>query len=443
MPPKTMTIVEVKIPVSKLKQGMFVCRLDKEWVDSTFLFQGFLISNDHLIEQLKQECDYVYIDENRGLPAGKTLAEIQAKAPVQPKKSFLDKLLSSNAKTKKVPNRKHTHILRDIVERSVDSRNIVPPPKLAPFDEEMPAAQQAHATANGLIRDFMAHVKKGGPIDIITAKHAVYDCISSILRSPDAMLLLTRLKTKDYTLWQHSMNVSVLAISLGRYLNLHDDELVLLGLCGMFHDIGKLRISNQALAAAKSKKELEQILNSHTELGRDILLRNMGQLAEVAAQVAYNHHELLDGSGFPRGLQEEQINSYTRMISIINTYDDLTTSRPGKKGLTHYDAMSTLLARAGKHFDSTLVDTFNRCIGTYPVGCTVEMNTGEIALVVEDNEAQRLRPKILLLTDAEKKKIPKKIIDLGELEFTGAADSFYIKAIVNADDYGIKTDSEA
>lgn len=435
MPPKIMNIVEVKVPVSKLKLGMFVCRLDKEWVDSNFLFQGFLINTEEIIEQIKAECDVVYIDENRGVAAHKSLADIHHKEPVKAKKSFFSKLLGG----KKINlNRKNTHILRDIVELSVDSKTINPPKRMISFDEEMPVAEQAHATANILIKDFMAHVKRGGPVDIIVAKNAVYDCMTSILRTPDAMLLLTRLKTKDYSLWQHSMNVSVIAISLGRYLNLHDDELVLLGLCGMFHDIGKLRISNDILMAAKTKNELQAILNSHALLGRDILLKNMGQLAEVAAQVAYCHHEHLDGSGFPRGLQGSQINAYTRMISIINTYDNLTTSRPGKKALTHYDAMTVLLEKAGTHFDATLVDVFNRCIGTYPVGCTVEMNSGEIAVVVEENEVQRLRPKIMLLTNAEKQKIPKKVVNLANLEFTSEQDFYFIKAIVDARVYDFK-----
>ena len=223
MPPRHMAVIEVKIPVSKLKKNMFVCRLDKEWVESTFLFQGFLITNDELIKQLKSECDYVYIDENRGLAAEKSLADIPVKIQVKPKKSFLAKLLS---RKNSEHLRKHTHKLIDVVEHNVIVETISPPAKLVSFDEEMASAESAHTTANTLIKDFMAHVKRGGAVDIILAKHAVYDCISSVLRSPDAMLLLMRLKKKDYSLWQHSMNVSVLAISLGRYLNLHDAPLV-------------------------------------------------------------------------------------------------------------------------------------------------------------------------------------------------------------------------
>jgi HD-GYP domain-containing protein (c-di-GMP phosphodiesterase class II) len=434
MATKSTPVIEVKISVSRLKEGMFVCRLDKPWVESSFVFQGFLVNSDALIKKVKEECSHVYIDENRGLAAEKTLAEIGSKEEPKPKKSFLDKLLGRKA----TYIRKNTNQLRDIVDRNIDTEAIKSPAKLASFDEEMDAAKQAHNVASTLIKDFMSHVKHGGVVDIIMAKHAVYDCISSILRSPDAMMLLIRLKSKDYSLWQHSMNVSALAISLGRYLNLHDDELMLLGLSGMFHDIGKLRISSTLLENAKTPKELTGILNSHTTVGRDILLDCMGQLAEVAAQVAYSHHEYLDGSGFPRGLQGAQISDYTRMISIVNIYDNLTSNRVGKKALTHYDAMTVLLDKAGSQLDATLVDSFNRCIGTYPVGCVVEMSSGEIAMVVEENLDQRLRPKVLLLTNHEKVKIPKKVVNLADSEFTSADESYFIKAIVDADAYGIK-----
>jgi hypothetical protein len=100
--------------------------------------------------------------------------------------------------------------------------------------------------------------------------------------------------------------------------------------------------------------------------------------------------------------------------------------------------MTVLLDKAGSQLDATLVDSFNRCIGTYPVGCVVEMSSGEIAMVVEENLDQRLRPKVLLLTNHEKVKIPKKVVNLADIEFTSADESYFIKAIVDADAYGIK-----
>ena len=430
------TIIEVKVPVAKLKRGMFVCRLDKAWVESSFMFQGFLINSDAVIEKLQEECKHVYIDEKRGLAAERSLAEIvQQKVETKQKKSFFEKLLGNKERTSL--SRQKTYQLRDIIDNNIDPEDFKPPPKLISFDEEMESAKLAHTTATVIIKEFMAQVKRGGTVDIIMAKQAIYDCMTSILRSPDAMMLLIRMKSKNYSLWQHSMNVCVMAVSLGRYLNLHDDELVLLGLCGMFHDIGKLRIPSALLESAQSKTELADVLNSHTTIGCDILMNCMGQLAEVASQVAYSHHEHLDGSGFPRGLKGGQISDYARMISIVNVYDNLTVAKPGTKPLNHYDAMTVLLDKAGQHFDKTLVNYFNRCLGTYPVGYVVEMNTGEIAMVVEENDEQRLRPKILLLTDAEKVQIPKKVINLADLEFIGDAKSYFIKAIVEPEAYGI------
>ena len=429
------TIIEIKVPVSKLKRGMFVSRLDKEWVESSFLFQGFLINSDEVLQKLQEECRYVFIDEKRGLAAEKALSEIAPKkiAP-ETKPSFLNQWFGH----KKLPKvRQNTYLLRDIIDQKVSAQEIAPPPKLVPFDAEMETAKKTHTAAATLTKDFINQVKRGGVVDIILAKHVIHDCMTSMLRSPDAMMLLSRMKSKNYSLWQHSMNVSVLAISLGRYLNLNDDELVQLGLCGLFHDIGKLRLSNALLESAKTPAELTVILNSHTTLGHQALVDCMGQLAEVTAQVAWCHHEHLDGSGFPRGLKGAQISDYTRMISIVNHYDNLTVSKPGIKALNHYQAMTVLLEQAGKHFDETLVNCFNRCIGTYPVGYVVEMSSGELAMVVEVNDMQRLRPKILLLTDSDKIKIPKKVINLADLDFISNGNAYFIKAIVNPDDYGL------
>lgn len=433
MNPETITIREVKVAVSNLKLGMYVCRLDKAWVESSFVFQGFVINNEKLIKKLAKECDYVFIDEKKGLSVEKA-AHIQLKKE-KPKRSFFD--FSGLFKRKKPDKitRTETYQLKDIVDQKIIAKSIHPPEKLHSFDQEMDTAKEIHASASVLIKDFMLHVKQGSPIDIIVAKHAVYDCMTSILRSPDAMLLLNRLKSKDYNLWQHSMNVSVLAINLGRYLNLHDDELVLLGLCGMFHDIGKLRLSKSDMEAAVDK---EQVIQTHTKIGRDILLTSMGQLAEVASEVAYCHHENLDGSGYPRGLGGLQISPYTRMISIVNLYDNLITDKADKKALTHYDAMIVLLEESHGHLDETLVNSFNQCMGVYPVGSVVELNTGEVAMVVEENEKLRLRPKIMLLTTASKQRCEKKVVNLADEQFMNTAEAYFITAIIRADKYNLK-----
>lgn len=431
MNPESTSIREVNIPVEDLKIGMYVSRLDKEWVDSSFLFQGFLIENEEMIAQIRKECRSVYVDENK-------FDEIPGQSANRDKSGFSFKsLFSADAAPEKIkPKREITHRLSDITEHKIATETIVPPRKQASFEEETGFAKQTHVKIGTLMEEFASQIKEGGTIDMMIAKQAIYDCMTSVLRSPDAMLLVMRLKSKHLSSWQHSMNDSVLAISFGRYLNLSDDELVTLGLCGLLHDIGNLRISKQALQEAENKK---QLIRSHTTLGRDILLNCPGQLGKTVAEVAYCHHEHLDGSGFPQGLRGEQISPYTRMITIVDIYNSLTNdSRSEKENLTHYDAISLMLKKADSHFDETLLNAFNQCIGTYPVGCVVEMSSGEIAMVVEVNEKLKLRPKIMLLTTVNKQPCFKKVINLAETKTDSDGMPYIIKGIVRPENYGIK-----
>ncbi len=428
-------LVEVKISVHDLKLQMYVSRLDKDWTESSFLFQGFLVVTQSQVSQIQQECEYVFIDVIKSEKTHKAALLNPAAHKKHRKKSFFN--LKSLISKKHKSGRENTYQLKDIIKQKVNINQIVPPKKQKSFDQEMHVAKQSHSKASLLVKDFMRNVKSGGAVDMVVAKDTVRDCIDSILRSPDAMLLITRLKTQKYNVWQHSMNVSVLAISLGRYLNLNNDDLMMLGLCGMFHDIGKLHISKKDFLSAVNKK---QLLESHTSLGRNILLNNMGELAGIAAEVAYSHHEHLDGSGYPRGLRDVHISAYARMIAIIDRYDNLISDKNDTLASTHYEAMGVLLENAGKHFDKDLVNSFNRCIGTYPVGSIVEMNSGEIAMVVEANETQKLRPKILLLTTSDKQKCLKKLINLADIKLdqTAPQEFYAIRGIVRPETYGIK-----
>jgi HD-GYP domain-containing protein (c-di-GMP phosphodiesterase class II) len=428
---KVTTIREVKIAARDLKIGMYVCRLDKNWIDSPFLFQGFLIENEQLIKQLRQECQYVYVDETK-------YDDALNRAAMQEKSGFNFKSLFSGVIAAKNPEikRTKTHKLSEIIQRDIQLEVIVPPKKIPGFEKELNFAKQTHSKINELINEFTTQVKNGGTIDILLARQPIYDCMTSVLRSPDAMQLVMRLKNKHHSIWQHGMNDAVLAISFGRHLNLQDEELITLGLCGLLHDIGHLRISKQELEAAENKK---QLLRSHTLLGRDILSHCPGELGRTVAEVAYTHHEHLDGSGFPQGLKGTQISPYARMIAITDVYNSLTTdNKVEQENLTHYEAISLMLKKANTHFDETLLVAFNQCIGTYPVGCVVEMSSGEVAMVVEVNDDLKLKPKIMLLTDADKQRCAKKVVNLADTPFAEDGEPYLIKGIVHPEKYGIK-----
>lgn len=435
-------ITEVKTPVSDLKIGMYVSRLDKDWTESSFLLQGLLIESEEDIKQLRQECSFVYVDEAKREVVQTSSPTIKISSVSPAKKSFLDELRGKkeagelDERPPELKREKTVH-LSDIMEHKVTVETVKPPKKASSFSREIGVAKLTHSKTSTLLKNVMTDVKSGNEIlDSNVAEQAMHDCMASVLRSPDAMMLAMNLKGKHHSVWQHGMNVSMLAMSVGRHLNLPDDELVTLGLCGMFHDIGMLLISKEELEKAGDKREL---IRSHTTLGGDYLSKSPGQLSGAVAQVAYSHHENLDGSGFPRGLKDNEINAYTRIVTIADLYDTITTDTPTRKGLGHYEAMIHLLKEVEKnHLDKDLVHTFNQCIGTYPVGCYVEMNSGEIGVVVETNPEQRLKPIVMLLTTPDKKERPKQLVNLAKASFDGKPNTYAIKSILPAGQYTLE-----
>jgi putative nucleotidyltransferase with HDIG domain len=437
-------INEVKTSVSDLKIGMYVSRLDKDWTESSFLLQGLLIETEEDIKQLTAECSFVYVEAAKEEPLVK---EPIVKPTVEPSKkaSFSFSALRGKKEVEEEIDhtppefkREQTNQLTDIIERKIAAETIKAPKKIASFSHEMGMAKLIlHKTAD-MLKKLMTHVKAGKGIDdedVAAAEQIVHECMASVLRSPDAMLLVMNHEEKSHTVWQQCLNVAVLAISVGRHLNLADEELVTLGLCGLFHDIGMLLISKQDFENASNKKEL---IHSHTTRGGDFLSKCPGQLSHAVAKAAYSHHEHLDGSGFPLGLADKDITPYTRIICIASLYNTLTTDTPNRKALTHYEVMTELLKEAEqKHLDKTLVNSFNQCIGTYPVGCYVEMNTGEIGVVVEANPEQRLKPIIMLLTTADKKERDKQLINMAKANIDGNVNTYMIKGIVNPDQYAV------
>jgi HD-GYP domain-containing protein (c-di-GMP phosphodiesterase class II) len=283
----------------------------------------------------------------------------------------------------------------------------------------------------------MRNVENGGGIDSILAKHAVAECVDSILHSPDALLWLSQLKTKDEQTAQHSLNVSILSIVLGRHINLSAEDLNKVGLCGMMHDVGKLLIPPEILHKTTPLDEEEvRTMKTHTRLGYN-LLKSSDNMSSSAAIVALTHHEQLDGKGYPRRMNETGISHFTKIVSIANAYDAMTSDRGYQKGKTHLEATHILTNLAGTHFDSALVVKFIESIGVYPPGSLVELTNGSIALVIEVHDNSKLRPKVILILDEDKNPIPEKVIDLATMAKDSRGNIYTIKNIIKAKDWDL------
>lgn len=271
-------------------------------------------------------------------------------------------------------------------------------------EQEIETARDVHDKAKDLIENMMEELKKNRMPDVEKVKETVDGMVDSIVRNPDALLWLTKLKTKDSYTYGHSIDVSIYLASFGRHLGLPKDDLNMLGMAGMLQDIGKIRLPIEILEKNQrlTPQELE-IVKSHVTESVKILTDTPGVPKQVLSIVA-NHHERFDGTGYPRKLQGDAIGMYASMAAIVDTFEAMTSERPYSKAMTAQEALRTMHGWKDKTFEKTLVEQFIQCVGIYPVGSLVELNTGDIGIVIAQNRVRRLQPRIMLLMDGLKDK---------------------------------------
>lgn len=388
-------------PVSQLRIGMYVIELDRPWLETNFFFQGFEIKTEKEIQALREICEYVYID---------TTILRKPRASVQNHSDY---------------------------EPDAPADYSPPPKKLGLFEDEIQRAKETYYSTGQLVSDFMDRIARGDGIDTQLAKQAVAECVNSILHSPDATLWLTQLKNKDQYTAQHSLNVCVLSIVLGRHINLSEANLNNVGLCGLMHDVGKMCVPLEILnKPGKLDEEELRIMQSHTSLGYELLKSSQGMYIG-AVNTAYNHHERIDGKGYPQKLMGGKLSLYTRIVTIADMYDAMTSDRVYQKGRTHLEATKLMYDMAGLQVDEKLFIKFIESLGVYPPGCFVCLTNGAVGLVIESNEIYRLRPKIMLILDEDKHPVPEKAIDLAQLPRDSQGNVYTIRGIIKASDYHI------
>lgn len=362
-------IERVRIRARDLRLGMFVCELDRPWHETPFLFEGFELNSTEDIETVRKYCDYVYIDMRR---------------------------------TEQVE-----HMVMDDLSGAAWFGK-----KSASFTQEFQAADSTYRQTSTLVKSFLDEVRFGSGVDVQLSKSAVSECVASVLRNPDAMMYMAQMRDKGEQAIQHSFNVCIFSILLGRLAGLSHKELENVGTCGLLHDVGKIMISEKILGKKEPLLPEEiAILREHPRLGRDILM-SARNIYSGAVDAAYCHHENLDGSGYPRGLTGEQIALNARIIGIVEKYDDMTNVRPYRDARSHLDAAVILnkMVKLGR-LDDKLSSGFIAYLGTYPPGTIVEMSNGEVAIVLETNPAQRLRPRILVVRDTDRQPV-ERVVDL-------------------------------
>jgi HD-GYP domain-containing protein (c-di-GMP phosphodiesterase class II) len=259
-----------------------------------------------------------------------------------------------------------------------------------------------------------------------------------MVRNPDALMWVSRLREQDITTYGHGLQVAVYLVAFGRHLGFPREQLSHLGTIGLLLDIGKTRLPRPLLEKQDrlTPEEFETV-KGHVAQGLDILAATPNWPPGVIEGIA-QHHERMNGSGYPGGLKGEQIGIYGRMAGISDCFAALTKSRPYAQAVSSYDALRSITGWGGDYFHAPLAEQFVQAIGVFPVGSLVELSTGEVAVVVSHNKVRRLKPRVLLLTAPDKSPSAYPImVDLLYDPLLGGSEPAFIRRSLPTGAYGL------
>lgn len=512
--------MSTKVFTTDLRVGMFVTDLDRPWVDTPFLLQGFLIEDEEQVRALMQHCEYVIVDRARS-----TGDEYQAPASTAPGGAGSTRMV-----TQMTPGKITAHAApsggnspppqgadRDSLADSVtptsgppparparkppprDGTPIAPPPRygsndaaaypgllgrvlsgikglwhkepeyvapeapkesphefearaaLAPpgvvittyvdqvsVEEEVPRARAVVARSADLLDKLVQDIRLGQNFEIERVQEIVDDMVDSIVRNPDALMWVARLREQDIATYGHGLQVSVYLTAFGRHLGFPKNLLSVLAQIGLLLDVGKMRLPRDLLEkqGRLSGDEFEQV-KAHVQHSLDILGETPAFDSEVILGIG-QHHERMNGSGYPKGLVGEEISVVGRMAGIVDCFVALTNHRPYAAAVSSYEALRSITGWGGDYFHEALVQQFVSSVGVFPVGSMIELSTGEVAIVVAHNKVRRLKPRVLVVTGPDKTKLPHpSMLDLLYDPKMGGEQGIFIKRGLASGAYGL------
>lgn len=393
-----MGIKQVKVDVNELTVGMFVSGLDRPWTQTPFPLQGFYIRDVDEIKELKVHCRFVYIDIVKGpSPVATKLRTLSGKAEVVTRK------LTRADKSVKISN---------VAPLKIRHNNY---PVSKSLEGEIGKAKQLHQQVYTAVGSIMEQVERDhNKIPIRETKRVAGDMVDSILRSPDAFTWLTRVKEKDEYTYSHAVRSAVWAILFGRHIGMPKSELDILAMGVLLKDIGKTRLSRDLIEKASRSSAEQEIYESFIDHGVEIL-RKLPDVKPRVTSVVKTHCERINGSGFPAHLRGDKIPLLGKIAGIVTFYDE--TINPRGQAIPHSPskAVAKLYELRDIEFQEELVVEFIRAIGLYPTGTMVELSSGEVAVVVEQNFERRLKPIVMIVTDSVKEPlIDPVLLDLAE-----------------------------
>ncbi|MDR1080211.1 MAG: HD-GYP domain-containing protein [Deltaproteobacteria bacterium] len=367
-----------KMPTTELKVGMFVADVGRKWFNHPWSSKSRLLSDPAEIKELiDYGIDEVYIDTERSKLPG----------PAGGRKPF-------------VPVAGTSAPLRKAAVQTAPPPAAAAPDPVSMLEAELPKAAKAYGKALDTSKALIAACYMNKRIEVSEVQENVDELVESVTRNQDALSALIKLRRFDDYTYTHCLNVSVLSISTGKALGLSQEDLRILGMGTMFHDLGKTRVPAYILnQPGKLTDEEFSVMRNHAALSEEIIREQKLDVDEQVVQVARFHHERMDGSGYPDHLKGEQIPRLATICGLSDVYDALTSDRVYHKGMLPHDALKFIYGLRGTHFEPTWVDRFVQSVGIYPPGSVVELNSGHIAVVIEVIHTSLLNPVIKIVAD--------------------------------------------
>jgi putative nucleotidyltransferase with HDIG domain len=360
-----------KIPISNLKLGMHLHAFDGAWINHPFWRTRFVITDPVDIQKAQasglHEC---WIETDLGLDADAEPPSAQAPQAVP-----------------ETPPAPEPEPLPVMVAPGPPAKSHAPTSQADELHQAAAICKRSRAAVVSMFGD----ARMGQAIDAEQCLPLVADITDSVYRNPGALVSLARLKTHDDYSYMHSVAVCALMVSLARQLGQDEDQCRQAGLAGLLHDIGKALMPPEVLNKPGKLTEAEfKVMRSHPERGHVVLQEGRGA-GPGALEVCLHHHEKMDGSGYPHKLAGDQISLLARMGAVCDVYDAITSNRPYKAGWDPGESIARMASWKGQ-FDPVVFGAFVRSIGIYPTGALVRMESGRLAVVIEQNAAKPAQP---------------------------------------------------
>jgi putative nucleotidyltransferase with HDIG domain len=377
-----------RIAVKDIQIGMFICEFCGSWMEHPFWKTKFLLTDEKDLQAIQASgIKELWIDITQGVDLGGAT----------------------------IPGKTEEEVARETEAVLLEADNTQGKEKVS-LEDEIQTAAKLCAKAKEAVIEMFSDVRMGKAIQVEQAKALVEEISNSVLRQPHALISLARLKTADEYTYMHSVAVCALMIALARQLNLDEEMVRETGFAGLLHDIGKVGIPIKVLNKPGKLTDSEfAIVKSHPEVGAKILIGSY-QVSPMVLDVCLHHHEKMDGTGYPYGLKGDTISLFAKMGAVCDVYDAITSNRPYKKGWAPADSIRKMAEWSKGHFDEAVFQAFVKTVGIYPTGSLVRLESGRLAVVVEQHESSLLSPRVKVFYSAKTKMpIIQETLDLAKM----------------------------